>query len=103
MSKEWKKYTEIGEIINELERIEGMYEPEEKYSIPDVYAKPIQFYLALKDAYDNQNYTRKEVFTWRGLIAMLALKDYLSLPLEWEYVKVKANKNIFNKALQHVP
>lgn len=95
----WTSYPSFNEIIQELP-IDG--KPRDTYSIPDVYGKAIQFYLALENSYNQLNYKTEEVALWRGLIALLALKDYRDLPLDWKSVNL-TDKNTFCNALQYTP
>lgn len=95
----WRSYLDFSEAIQELP---VKVKPKDTYSIPDVYGKAIQFYFALEDAYNQIHYDKEEVALWRGLIALLALKDHLDLPLNWEKVTL-SGRDAFCNALQFTP
>lgn len=96
----WKKYGNPLDAVGDMP-IEGI--PEDKHSIPDVYGKAIQLYFALKESYDHSEQPMEEVLLWRGLLALLALKDYLDFPLNWEKVSLQKDRSAFSSALQYVP
>lgn len=96
----WKEYQNMGQAIDDIPSGER---PEEPYSIPDVYGKAIQLCLSLHEAYENQRYDGDAVQTWRGLVTLLALQNYLELPLAWEKVSMPDGKNPFSDALRRPP
>ena len=77
------------------------------HSMPDVYGKAVQQYISLRKAADRQNFNADSVRTWRGLLTLLALQEYLHLPLDWERVDMReemsAAPNLFFSALKHPP
>ena len=82
----------------ELERIsEGLDVADPKItsvevdSIPSMWARPLLFEMAL---YDTRHPMRKRVLgEWRGLLAMLALKEWCDFPLTTERIEITSTKN----------
>lgn len=74
----------------------------DRHSIPDIYGRAIQFYIAMEKAYDEEERI-EEVRLWRGLISLIALKNYRQYPIAWEHVRLADNGSIFKKSLQYVP
>ena len=72
-------------------------------SIPSMWARPLLFEMAL---YDKRHPMHKRVWgEWRGLLAMLALKEWCDFPLTTEQIEITGTKNPpgandFLKALQ---
>lgn len=74
------------------------------YAIPDVYGKPLQLYFELDNAIDNQRHHSDVVQEWRGLLALVALQEYLNLPLFWEKIFLpEPAENLLDSALCHPP
>lgn len=96
----FKEYHNIKELLKDMPNwgaVEG-----ERHSIPDIYGRAIQFYLAMEKAYDEKEIT-EEVRIWRSLISLIALKHYRQYPIVWEHVRLDDNNSILKKSLRYVP
>lgn len=92
MPQIWNQYPSLPAALEDIseENTRGIN------SIPDVYGKAIHFYMALRDA---ESSGKDEVRLWRGLVTLLALQNYLDLPLAWNRVELPEQKDEFCKAL----
>lgn len=103
----WKKYEDMDNAIKDIPM--GTRTTGNKHSIPDVYGRQIQFYIALEDAYKcamkSSMLDYKEVYIWRMLLSLVALKEHNNFPLMWEEVRIPGNNNdnLFYKALKDIP
>ena len=68
--------------------IPGSSQGDAGYSTPDVYGRAVQLYLALERAAQDKDFKCQEVLLWRGLLTILALRNFLDLPLVWENVSI---------------
>lgn len=100
---EWKEYNSISEVLDDIS--EGNYSWESGSSAePDVYGRALQFYNILNDVYNKRDNKIQGVYLWRGLITLIALKEYLELPVTWEKVTLSDNNSsIFRNALFYPP
>ncbi len=65
--------------------------PTEVDSIPSMWARPLLFQMAL---YDDKHPVHTQVLgEWRGLLAMLALKEWSEFPITTEQVEIDVAKN----------
>ncbi len=98
-SKIWKPVSHMDDIIKDLPggAVQG-----DDCSIPDVYGKAIQFRLALERAHKEKRHM-DEVYTWRGLITILALQNYYDFPVSWKKVTIPNDGNAFSRSLQFLP
>lgn len=94
----WKKYTSITKAAESIPNGE-ITDP--AHAIPDVYGKALHLYFSLEGAVKGKPDYAGEVSLWRGLLALLALQEHLSLPLSWEKVTMqKSSSNPFDSALR---
>lgn len=96
----FKEYHNLKEVLKDMPdkgAVGG-----DKHSIPDVYGRAIQFYIAMEKAYDEKEIT-EEVKLWRGLISLIALKNYLQFPIMWEHVELADRNSILKNSLRYVP
>lgn len=99
-----KKKNNIDEVISAMKSADGKEHPE---LMPDIYGRAIRFQSALKEAYNNTgDALSKEVLQWRGILTLLALKDYLELDIAIEKVDIEneiPSDNFFASALHLFP
>lgn len=74
----WVRETSIDDVI---ERINDMGHKRGEASNPDVYGRVFEYQLSLRETLDNREENWDEVLKWRGIVALLALKDYLKLDI----------------------
>lgn len=97
----WKSHQNISQVTAELP--DGSFN-DVWYAIPDIYSHALQLHFLLEEAVSKQKYNSDAVRLWRGLLTLIALKDYLELPLSWERVVLQGNsRNLLNNALVHPP
>lgn len=103
-----ENYSSLHEVIKLMEK---PVEAKDKHSIPDIYGRPIQLEITLRQAKENQmmlmkmdkkniTSTEQEIITWRGILTILALKDFRDLNVKIESVKYLENNSGFDKALR---
>lgn len=94
----------IDEVISAMNSANGEERPE---LMPDIYGRAIRFQSALKEADNNiGNALSKEALQWRGILTLLALKNYLELDIVIEKVDLESDipkDNFFASALQLFP
>lgn len=81
----WKCEKNIDAVINGINDIgykHGMT------SNPDVYGRVFGYQLSLKNSLIDKDNNCTEVLRWRGILTLLALKDYLSLDLVIEKIEI---------------
>lgn len=105
MAIKWQGYGDMKKAVELLPKGSSQYAD---YAIPDVYGKALQLYFSLYDSHSRLTYHMEAVQLWRGLITMLALQDFLNLPLSWEKVYMPdvpagAGGNLFGQALRRPP
>ena len=83
--------------------IPGSAREDRGYSTPDVYGRAVQLYLALEQAAQDQEFHNEAVVMWRALLAMLALRNMLDLPLVWDYVQISSGDDLLGKSLIYPP
>lgn len=80
---------------------------ETKYSIPDVYGRAIRLGIILKDFFNVQEKNiPEEIIQWRGILTILALKDFLQLDVEIESISLESlpdSTSAFRKAITLKP
>ena len=105
----WAAYQDINTALSKGAIPKGKVFDSE-HSTPDVYGRAIQHYIALQEALavpepqQSGDYQTDAVQTWRGLITLLALRNYLDLPLYWTKVDLSdemRDTNLFFMALEH--
>lgn len=99
----WNEYSDIMQAMGAIPN--GSVQNAD-HAIPDVYGKALHLYFALLKP--NRTSHEQEIYLWRGLLALLALQDYLDLPLAWERVSLpqmlpNQTENLFDAALRHPP
>lgn len=105
--EEWAHFDDLQDVLKSMKKCETGYE--DKHSIPDVYGRALQFYIALISGRENEHIQNRivdnqiEIVQWRGVLSMLALKDTLGLPLKIEHVEYCKDTNAFDKAIQYPP
>ena len=102
----WDPYSNISNALNKGAIHEGnIYE--NNHATPDVYGKPIQFFINLQESAGRLDFGTEAVRTWRGLVTLLALRGFLQLPLYWTRVsmadEILYNPNLFYSALSNPP
>ena len=97
----WTQYQNISQVTAKLPNGSSN---DVWYAIPDIYSNALQLHFLLEEAASMQKYNSDAVRLWRGLLTLIALKDYLELPLSWERVVLPGNSsNLLNNALVHPP
>lgn len=99
----WRREKGIDDVIG---RMRDMGYKRGMTSNPDVYGRVFGYQSGLKDALDNGDRGREEVLKWRGVITLLALKDYFDLDLVIEKVEIPKTgmmKIAFSYALALTP
>ena len=91
-----------GDMDTAMSPIPQDTDKDDDYSTPDVYGRAAQFYLSLQSVAELSRFTSEETRVWRGLLAMLALRNVLNIPLQWEAVNFPAN-DLFSAALSRPP
>ena len=81
----WKSEKNIDVVIN---GINDMGHRHGMTSNPDVYGRVFGYQLSLKNSLTDKENNWTEVLRWRGIITLLALKDYLSLDLAIEKIEI---------------
>ncbi|MBF0518556.1 MAG: hypothetical protein HQK92_02405 [Nitrospirae bacterium] len=81
-------------LSESLDLEEGLGKNTELTGIPDMWARPRLFEMALFDAKHPLN--AKTIGEWRGLLAMLALKEFLDIPLEAVELNLDNNPEQFD-------
>lgn len=82
-----KKKPNIDAVIGAVQSADGREHPE---LMPDIYGRAIRFQSALKEAQNNSGNLSKAVLQWRGILTLLALKDYLELDIVIEKVDLES-------------
>lgn len=98
-----KKKPNIDAVIGAVQSADGREHPE---LMPDIYGRAIRFQSALKEAQNNSGNLSKAVLQWRGILTLLALKDYLELDIVIEKVDLESGiprDNFFATALHLFP
>lgn len=96
----------LGKLAKAL-KVRGKFKPKENVrsidSIPDIWARPLLFKTALFN--ETHPLHEKVVTEWRGLLAMLALKERLRLPLYTELLQTSDSdpSNLVKVANQLLP
>ena len=89
----WEKRDsgELGRISEGLDVTPPKVASAEVDSIPSMWARPLLFEMAL---YDTRHPMHKRILgEWRGLLAMLALKEWGDFPLTTERIEITNTKN----------
>jgi hypothetical protein len=89
----WEKRdsTELERISEGLDIANTKITSAEVDSIPSMWARPLLFEMAL---YDTRHPLHTRILgEWRGLLAMLALKEWCEFPLTIERLELKAKEN----------
>lgn len=99
----WKKFNNLQEVLKNMKKSE--LGDEDKHAIPDVYGRVIQFGIALKNIKDHSQayYNTEEVLEWRGILAAIALQDFLCFPMKTETLNYISSGTAFDNALQYFP
>ena len=94
----WKIHSEpdfLGILVNSLSEGETLDDVGNIDSIPDIWAKPLLFKMALFDINDTREFVKglHDFVTgeWRALLAMFALNDMRNLNLESEHIDLENN------------
>lgn len=82
-----EKITSIDTVIEKIKDIDGKSHID---YMPDVFGRVIKYQVALKEDCGKENLSL-EVLQWRGIITLLALKDYLDLDIAIEKVGLPDN------------
>lgn len=99
----WKSEKNIDVVIN---GINDMGHRHGMTSNPDVYGRVFGYQLSLKNSLTDKENNWTEVLRWRGIITLLALKDYLSLDLAIEKIEISRTGSMeiaFSYALALTP
>ncbi len=99
----WKEFDDLQQVLDMMEKCETG--GEDKHSIPDVYGRLLQFGIALDNIKVNgqaYNYT-KEILNWRGILAAIALQDFLGFTMKVEALHYLSNGTAFDEALKYFP
>lgn len=102
--KNWEKVKTIDSYID---KINDKNCDNISHSIPDVYGRVIQYQIFLKEVLKaDQTRKTKEEMQWRGIISILALKDYLNLDVKIEKLELTKRtyeQNAFANAVAMTP
>lgn len=94
-------YESTGKVLSQISDAIAITEFELKTvvsSIPDVWARPLLFWSALRD--DNHPLHEKILQEWKGLLSLLALSKVKNYPIRFEQVKL--GKDEFSNALKNL-
>lgn len=93
--------TTIDEVIEKIKDTDGKCHID---LMPDVYGRVIRYQVALKEACRRDDNLSLEILQWRGIITLLALKDYLKLEIVIEKLDFPINSRIaFATAISLTP
>lgn len=96
----WTSFRDMQDVLGHMEK--AGQDGQDGCAIPDIYGRALQNGILLKESDrtigiypDNQ-----EIRAWRGILAIIALQDYLELPLRLDCIQYRGGKHAFDKALQ---
>lgn len=103
---DWHNFGNLDDVLNIMEKDESG--EEDKHSIPDVYGRAIQYKITFESARRKRATMRtkfypREILEWRGIIAAIALKDYLNLQMKIDIIEYGDTGQAFDKALEYPP
>ena len=78
-----ERINSIDAVIENIKDIDGKSHVD---LMPDVFGRAIKYQVALKEACRKDGNLSLEILQWRGIITLLALKDYLDLEISIEKV-----------------
>lgn len=98
------KINDIDQIFNS---VPGINEGDTRYSIPDVYGRAIRLGIILMETQGkSENELPEEIWEWRGILTLLALKDFLELDIQIESIPLTSlpeSEKSFRKAITLTP
>ena len=98
------KINSIEQIFNAVPKIS---DKEIRYAIPDVYGRAIRLGIILTETQEKEEYELPEdILEWRGILTLLALKDFLGLDIQIEsipLISLPESEKSFRKAITLTP
>ncbi|MDE6056110.1 MAG: hypothetical protein K2G55_20670, partial [Lachnospiraceae bacterium] len=99
-SGEWTEFQDMRKVLKHMKMDKLSFQ--DGCAIPDIYGRAIQTGIILKETdgtAEVYSYNR-EIVTWRGILTIIALQDYLDLPLVLDTIKYQGDNNAFDQALK---
>lgn len=102
----WYRFRNLQDVLGKMEDCETGNE--DKHSIPDVYGRPIQLQITMKNMRnksdrDHTYILSKEILRWRGILTILALQNFLDLDVKMDIEEYREEGRAFDEALRHAP
>lgn len=102
----WYRFRNLQDVLEKMEDCE--VGNEDKHSIPDVYGRPIQLQITMKNMRNQSDREHtyilsKEILRWRGILTIIALQNFLDLGVKMDIEEYREEGSAFDEALRHAP